>query len=287
VPTRSSLRKRGPSVVRSKSPDSRSRGNDRHVARKRFGQHFLVDRHYIERIVAAVDPRPGDHLVEIGPGLGALTRPLLERAGRLAVIEIDRDLAAKLAAELPGDRLTLHIADALEFDFAALGGRLRVIGNLPYYISSPLLFHLAQFEASLHDVTVMLQREVVDRMVARPSTPDYGRLSITLQVRFRIERLFDVPPGAFRPSPKVHSAVARLTPRREDRPRLRDEKLFAAIVAAAFGQRRKTLRNALKAFANEDALARADIDPGARGETLAVGDFVRIANWLSAQSAGR
>ena len=281
MPTTSSPRKRGPSAGRSKPLDSRSRGNDRHVARKRFGQHFLVDRHYIERIVAAVDPRLGDNLVEIGPGLGALTRPLLERAGRLAVIEIDRDLAAKLSAELPQDRLALRVADALDFDFASLGSDLRVIGNLPYYISSPLLFHLAQFDANIRDVTVMLQKEVVDRMVARPSTPDYGRLSITLQVRFRIERLFDVPPGAFRPPPKVHSAVARLTPLHEDRPRLHDESLFAAIVAAAFGQRRKTLRNALKTFASEAALESAGIDPAARGETLAVGDFVRLANSLS------
>ncbi|HKS95379.1 MAG TPA: 16S rRNA (adenine(1518)-N(6)/adenine(1519)-N(6))-dimethyltransferase RsmA [Terriglobia bacterium] len=252
-----------------------------HVARKRFGQNFLVDRHYIERIVGALDPKADDNIVEIGPGLGALTRPLLGRVAHLTVIEIDRDLAAKLTAEFPPDRLTLHSADALKFDFASLGRDLRVIGNLPYYISSPLLFHLAQFDASIRDVTVMLQKEVVDRMVAMPSTPDYGRLSITLQVRFRVERLFTVPPGAFRPPPKVESAVARLTPLLDAQPRVADERLFAAIVAAALGQRRKTLRNALKTLASVDQLERAAIDPRARGETLSVADFVRLANSLA------
>ena len=251
-----------------------------HVARKRFGQNFLVDRHYIDRIVAAIDPQLDDNLVEIGPGLGALTVPLLERLECLTAIEIDRDLAAKLVAQYPPTRLTMHNADALQFDFSSLGSDLRVVGNLPYYISSPLLFHLAQYDANLRDVTVMLQREVVERMVAAPDTPAYGRLSVMLQVRFRIERLFIVPAGAFRPAPKVDSAVARLTPLRSERPQLHDEALFARIVAAAFGQRRKTLRNALKTIATEDQLERAGIAPGARGETLAVADFVRLADSL-------
>jgi 16S rRNA (adenine1518-N6/adenine1519-N6)-dimethyltransferase len=272
VATTSSPRKRGPSVVRA--------GQKHHVARKRFGQHFLVDRHYIERIVLSLDPKPGDHIVEIGPGLGALTRPLLERVQHLNVIEIDRDLAAKLTSEFGAERLSVHVADALTFDFSALGHDLRVVGNLPYYISSPLLFHLAQFDAHLRDVTVMLQKEVVDRMVAKPSTPDYGRLSVMLQVRFRIDRLFNVPAGAFRPPPKVESAVARLAPLLGVRPQLADEDLFAKIVAAAFGQRRKTLRNALKTLATEDQLQAAGIGPGARGETLGISDFVRLTNVL-------
>jgi len=254
----------------------------RHVARKRLGQHFLADRHAIERIVAAVDPRRDDHVVEVGPGLGALTLPLHERVDRLTVIEIDRDLAARLREQFGADRLDLRVGDALDFDFASLGDDLRVVGNLPYYVSSPLLFHLAQYDARIRDATVMLQKEVVDRMVAKPATPDYGRLSITLQVRFRIERLFAVPPGAFRPPPKVASAVARLTPLRGERPRLDDERLFAALVTAAFGQRRKTLRNALKALATDADLERAGIDPGARGETLSVADYVRLANSLAA-----
>lgn len=276
MPTTSSPRKRGPSVVR--------RG-ERHTPRKRFGQHFLVDRHYIERIVASLEPKPGDHLVEIGPGLGALTRPLLERVEHLTVIEIDRDLAAKLASEFASDRLSVKVADALEFDFASLGSDLRIVGNLPYYISSPLLFHLAQFDAHLRDIMVMLQKEVVDRMVATPATPDYGRLSVMLQVRFRIERLFNVPPGAFRPAPKVESAVVRLTPLHDQRPRLGDERLFGEIVAAAFGQRRKTLRNALKALATEADLESAGIDPGARGETLSIAEFVQLANALNYPTA--
>jgi 16S rRNA (adenine1518-N6/adenine1519-N6)-dimethyltransferase len=262
-------------------PISTRDGPGRHVARKRFGQNFLVDRHYIDRIVAAVAPQPGDNLVEIGPGLGALTRPFLERLPQLTVIEIDRDLAARLAAEYPSARLKLHVADALEFDFSSLGADLRVVGNLPYYISSPLLFHLVQYAASLRDVTVMLQKEVVERMVAAPATPAYGRLSVMLQVRFHVERQFLVPAGAFRPAPKVDSAVVRLTPLRAERPQVVDEALFARIVAAAFGQRRKTMRNALKMLAAEDQLERAGIAPGARGETLSVADFVRLANSLA------
>ena len=265
-------------MARSSSTGRRSGG---HVARKRFGQHFLVDRHYIERIVAAINPQPDDNFVEIGPGFGALTGPLLERVRRLTVIEIDRDLAARLAAEHSADRLTLYNADALEFDFGALGPDLRVVGNLPYNISSPLLFHLAQYEAALRDISVMLQKEVVERMTAAPATSEYGRLSVMLQVRFRIGRVLTVPPGAFRPAPKVDSAVVRLTPLREARPSLADEALFARIVAAAFGQRRKTLRNALKMLASEADLERVGIAPGARGETLSVAEFVRLANALA------
>jgi 16S rRNA (adenine1518-N6/adenine1519-N6)-dimethyltransferase len=249
--------------------------------RKRFGQNFLVDSHYIDRIVAAVDAQPDDNIVEIGPGLGALTRPLLERARHLTVIEIDRDLAARIAAEFSPDRLALHTVDALSFDFATLGGDLRVIGNLPYNISTPLLFHLSGCAAVLRDVTVMLQREVVQRMAAAPATPEYGRLSVMLQARFRIERLFAVPPGAFRPAPKVESAVARLTPLGAARPRIVDEALFAQLVGAAFGQRRKTLRNALQQWATPADLEPAGVAPGARGETLAVDDFVRLANALA------
>jgi 16S rRNA (adenine1518-N6/adenine1519-N6)-dimethyltransferase len=228
-----------------------------------------------------VDPQSDDNVVEIGPGLGALTRPLLERVKRLTVIEIDRDLAARIGAEFSPDRVTLHNADALSFDFATLGGDLRIIGNLPYNISSPLLFHLSRCEASLRDLTVMLQREVVQRMVAAPATSAYGRLTVMLQVRFRIERLFTVPSGAFRPAPKVESAVARLAPLGAAGPRIVDEALFAEVVAAAFGQRRKTLRNALQHWATAADLEGSGIAPGARGETLAVDDFVRLANALA------
>jgi 16S rRNA (adenine1518-N6/adenine1519-N6)-dimethyltransferase len=248
-----------------------------HQPRKRFGQNFLAGAHYAARIVDAIDPRPGDHVVEIGPGLGALTGTLIERTGRIDAIEIDRDLAARLRERHAPAQLALHEADALTFDFATLGSDLRIVGNLPYNISSPLLFHLASLESRLQDIHVMLQREVVARMTASPGTRDYGRLTVMLQARFRVTRLFTVPAGAFRPVPKVESAVARLVPLGAGRPAIADEALFARIVAAAFGQRRKTLRNALSAIADEAMLRAAGIDPAARGETLSVDDFVRLA----------
>jgi 16S rRNA (adenine1518-N6/adenine1519-N6)-dimethyltransferase len=253
-----------------------------HQPRRRFGQNFLADPHYIDRIVAAIAPQPGDNVVEIGPGLAALTGRLIEGAGRITAIEIDRDLAARLRADFPADALDLREADALKFDFATLGPALRVVGNLPYNISSPLLFHLAAHEGQLRDMHVMLQREVVTRMAAKPGTPDYGRLSVMLQSTFTIERLFTVPAGAFRPAPKVESAVARLTPLRETKPAIADRDLFARIVAAAFGKRRKTLRNALADIADAAMLARCGIEPSDRGETLAVADFVCLANRLAA-----
>ena len=253
-----------------------------HQPRKRFGQNFLADPQYVARIIDAIAPRPGDRLVEIGPGLAALTRPLIARAGHIDAVEIDRDLAARLAAEFAPSQLTLHVADALEFDFAKLGSGLRIVGNLPYYISSPLLFHLADCEPSLNDVHVMLQKEVVDRMTALPGTPEYGRLTVMLQARFHVKRLFTVPAGAFRPAPKVDSAVARLAPLAEERPDIADRDLFGRVVAAAFGQRRKTMRNALSAVCDETVLSSAGVDPGARGETLSVAEFVRLANAVAA-----
>ena len=252
-----------------------------HAPRKRFGQNFLADPHYVARIVEAIVPESGDNVVEIGPGLGALTDALVERAGRIAAVEIDRDLAARLRERYTTERLALYETDALTFDFATLGGELRVVGNLPYNISSPLLFHLASFESQLRDIHVMLQREVVARMTAAPATPDYGRLTVMLQARFRVTRLFTVPAGAFRPAPKVESAVARLVPLGGARPVIGDEALFARVVAAGFGQRRKTLRNALASIANEASLRAAGVDPAARGETLSVADFVRLANALA------
>ena len=257
-------------------------GQTQHIARRRFGQNFLADPHYIARIIAAIDPRPGQNIVEIGPGLGALTRSLIDACGRISAIEIDRDLAARLTTEYAADRLALHTADALDFDFALLGKDLRVIGNLPYNISTPMLFHLAGYAAIVRDVTVMLQKEVVQRMAAAPDTADYGRLSVMLQARFAVERLFIVPAGAFRPAPKVESAVARLRPLGSALPHIADQALFAQIVTSAFGQRRKTLRNALRHFASEEILEAHGIEPGARGETLSVSDFVRLANALCA-----
>jgi len=257
-----------------------------HQARKRFGQHFLADAHYVARIVDAIAPQRGDNLVEIGPGLAALTRPLIERAGHLSAVEIDRDLAARLASEFAPEQLRLHVVDALDFDFATLGRGLRIVGNLPYNISSPLLFHLARFASMLTDIHVMLQREVVARMTAQPATADYGRLTVMLQAEFRVTRLFTVPAGAFRPAPKVESAVARLLPLGVDKPRIANAALFGRVVAAAFGQRRKTMRNALAELCDASALEGAGVDPTARGETLALADFVRLANALDSRQPG-
>lgn len=258
----------------------------RHVPRKRFGQHFLVDPAIVERIVAAIDPQRSDHLVEIGPGLGALTAPLLARLDHLHVIELDRDLSARLHERYPADRLTVHQADALRFDFAALPAPLRMAGNLPYNISTPLLFHAAGAANRCKDLHFMLQREVVDRMVARPSESEYGRLSVMLQYRFRIERLFEVPPQSFRPAPKVDSAMVRLVPRPPEELDALSEAGFARIVARAFSMRRKTLRNTLAGLISAGELAQLGIDPGWRAQDLPVAAFVTIANRLADAGTG-
>ena len=258
-------------------------GATSHRPRRRFGQNFLSDRNIVRRIVAAIDPQPDDTIVEIGPGRGALTFELLERVQRLELIEIDRDLAAALQSQLDMDRVTIHVADALKFDFAASGSMQRVVGNLPYNISSPLLFRLLSYADRIIDIHVMLQREVVERMVAKPGSSEYSRLSVMLSYRFEIQRLFRVPASAFWPQPKVESAFACLRPRPAARLRARDEALFARLVSLAFGQRRKTLRNALAPMATAEVLTAAGIDPRTRGETLSVEQFVTLSDALSAQ----
>jgi len=252
-----------------------------HVPRRRFGQNFLVDRAVIERIIESLAPRRADHIVEIGPGLGALTGPLVERIEHLHVIELDRDLCARLREAYPPERLTVHQGDALRFDFGTLPSPLRVVGNLPYNVSTPLLFHVAEAAARCTDLHFMLQQEVVDRMVAEPSRPEYGRLSVTLQYRFRMEKLFTVPPGAFRPAPKVSSAVVRLVPRAPEELSVFDEGDFAEVVAKAFSMRRKTLKNALSGLISPAALAEIGVDPGQRAEALPVAAFVTIANRIA------
>jgi 16S rRNA (adenine1518-N6/adenine1519-N6)-dimethyltransferase len=251
----------------------------RHVPRKRFAQNFLTDEVAIAAIVAAIAPQLRDRVVEIGPGLGALTRPLAARLDHLQVIEIDRDIVAHLRATFPADRVTVHEGDALRFDFSALGPRLRVVGNLPFNISTPLLFHLAQHAAAILDIHVMLQKEVVERMVAAPSTSEYGRLSVMLQYRFEMEQLLDVPPAAFRPAPKVESAVLRMTPFARLPHPVRNETAFGKIVAAAFSQRRKTLRNALQAHFRAADFEKLGVDAGLRAQDLRVADFVRLADY--------
>ena len=253
----------------------------KHIPRKRFGQNFLVSQGIIAGIIAAIAPSPGDNLVEIGPGLGALTGPLLEKLARLEVVEIDRDLIAALRRNFPPERLTIHEGDALEFDFARLDADLRVVGNLPYNISTPLLFHFAQYAHRLRDMHFMLQKEVVDRMVASPGGGEYGRLSVMLQYRFEMERLFPVPAEAFDPAPKVDSAIVRLLPRPAHALLAWDEGLFGRVVLAAFGQRRKMLRNTLRDLIGASDLAALGIAPTARAEELTVGDFVTIANFLA------
>ena len=257
-----------------------------HVARKRFGQNFLDAPGIVAAIVAAIAPQRQDRLVEIGPGLGALTRPLLQAVDHLDVVEIDRDLIARLKQEFPPQRLTIHEGDALEFDFAALGAGLRIVGNLPYNISTPLLFHLARFAGQVRDMHFMLQKEVVDRMLASPGGPDNGRLSIMLQVRFAMERLLEVPPEAFKPAPKVDSAVVRLRPLARASLPPDAEELFAQVVAAAFSQRRKMLRNTWRDLFGADDFAALGVAPTARAEELGVADFVRATLYLRQQRPG-
>jgi 16S rRNA (adenine1518-N6/adenine1519-N6)-dimethyltransferase len=248
----------------------------RHVARKRFGQHFLADSGVIDGIVAAIDPRPGQALVEIGPGLGAMTQPLVERAGALTVIELDRDLAARLRQR---PQLTVVEGDVLEVDFAALaarlGGRkLRVVGNLPYNISTPILFHLLGAVDHVEDQHFMLQKEVVERMAAAPSGKDYGRLSVMLQWRYHIEHLLDVPPHAFDPPPRVDSAVVRMLP--WPRPAPVDAVLLSDLVQASFSQRRKLLRHTLGRWLEARGFEGA-FDLQRRAEEVPVAEYVALA----------
>jgi len=267
----------------------RDRGGDRDAdgfrreAKKSLGQNFLHERGVIDRILLAVDPRPGDRIVEIGPGQGALTFPLLDRHGALTAIEFDRDLLEPLAAAARAHgELTLLHADVLEVDFTALAaagdGKLRLVGNLPYYLSSPILFHALDHAAAIRDMHFMLQKEVVDRMAAGPGSKVYGRLSVMLQAGCAVTPLFKVAPGAFRPAPKVDSAVVRLVPRPPGAAGIADHARFAAIVRAAFGQRRKTLRNALAGLLDAAAIEAAGLRPDARAEQVPVEGFVRLAN---------
>ncbi|MCH4564122.1 MULTISPECIES: 16S rRNA (adenine(1518)-N(6)/adenine(1519)-N(6))-dimethyltransferase RsmA [Halomonas] len=262
-----------------------------HRARKRFGQNFLRDPGIISRIVRAIGPRPGERLVEIGPGQGALTEPLLEAAdGQLEVIELDRDLIPGLRVQFfnhPG--FVIHEGDALKFDFGALRGAgepLRVVGNLPYNISTPLIMHLLEAGDAVADMHFMLQKEVVDRLAAEPGGADWGRLSVMAQYHCRVDALFVVPPEAFVPRPKVDSAIVRLAPHAERPCRAHDEALLFTLVREAFGQRRKTLRNNLKGRIAAADLEGLGVDPGRRPQTLTVAEFVRIANHLADAGQG-
>ena len=252
-----------------------------HRPRKRFGQHFLSDPGVIQAIVDEIAPAPDDVIVEIGPGPGAITRPLAARAAHLHAIELDRDLVAALKAEFQAnDKVTVHSADALSFDFGSLGPSLRIVGNLPYNISTPLLFHLLGYREHIADMHFMLQKEVVDRMAAAPGTKAYGRLGIMLGCYLDIEALFDVGPEAFSPPPAVMSAIVRLRPKTHLYEPA-DERLLGRLLSAAFSKRRKTMRNALKNEAHEDDLLAVGIDPSLRPEQVSVSAWVALSNRMA------
>ncbi|MCW9023252.1 MAG: 16S rRNA (adenine(1518)-N(6)/adenine(1519)-N(6))-dimethyltransferase RsmA [Gammaproteobacteria bacterium] len=258
-----------------------------HRPRKRFGQNFLQDQHVIQRIVHSIQPREGQHLVEIGPGQGAITIPVLEAVGEMDVIELDRDLIEPLQQKLGRyGQPTIHQADALKFDFCGLrkdtNKKLRVIGNLPYNISTPLLFHLMEQAACIEDMHFMLQKEVVERMVASPGSKDYGRLSVMLAYHCEAQMLFVVGPDAFHPPPKVDSAIVRLLPHPRPPVELTDPEIFSKVVSQSFSQRRKTLRNNLKGMLDAEAIQQLGIDPGIRAEQLHLEEFARLANAVAA-----
>ena len=256
-----------------------------HKARKRFGQNFLQDATIIDDIVAAINPQLGDTMVEIGPGLGALTIPLAKRLKRLNVIELDRDIVVHLKTLFMDQNVLIYEGDALKFAFPTLGSGLRVVGNLPYNISTPLLFYLIEHFAGIQDIHVMLQKEVVERMVARPGASDYSRLSVSLQYYFDMDKVLDIGPHAFDPQPKVDSAFVRMVPRRSALLGARDPALFSQLVSLAFSQRRKTLRNTLRQWFTGPDLEAMGIDPGARAQTLSVDDYVRMTNVLTVRGA--
>ncbi len=257
----------------------------KHVARKRFGQNFLQDQQVINQIISRFHPQKGECIVEIGPGLGALTWPLLEQIDELHAIELDRDLVERFEADpRASGHLHLHQHDVLDFDFSSLissSASLRIIGNLPYNISTPLLFHLLEFAPIIQDMMLMLQKEVVQRLTASPGGKNYGRLSVMVQAQCAVEKILDVSPGAFTPPPKVDSAVVRIVPHATAVFDVAHSENFARIVKASFKQRRKTLRNNLKGLLNESEISAAGVDPSARAETLSLEDFSALATQLT------
>lgn len=262
----------------------------RHSPRKRFGQHFLHDQGVIRNIVAAVAPQAGENLLEIGPGQGAITVPMLRKAGALQVVELDRDLIPRLETACAGlGELQVHNADALKFDLRALAapGPVRVIGNLPYNISTPLMFHLFETIDVIEDMHFLLQKEVVDRLAAEPGGKDYGRLSVMTRQRCTAQRLFDVGSGAFSPPPRVQSSFVRLTPWRAPPAPVDNQKHFAVIVNQAFSRRRKTLRNALGGLLDRAEIEAVDVDSARRPETLSLSEFAALANAFTASGKGQ
>ena len=258
--------------------------NKPHKARKRFGQNFLQDTNIIHQIVMAISPLESDHLVEIGPGQGAITEPLLASNCQLDVVELDRDLVEKLRYQFPdAGNFTLHSADALDFDFSTLntGKKLRIVGNLPYNISTPIMFHLLEQSSNIQDMHFMLQKEVVNRLQAQPGSKQFGRLSIMVQLHCDVEALFDVDPECFSPKPAVMSSIVRLVPHTTEKYQVNNQSLFKKIVTLAFSQRRKTIRNSLKNSCSDAQFENAGIDPKLRAEALSIDDFVRLVNIIN------
>ena len=255
-----------------------------HRARKRFGQNFLHDEMIIDKIVTAIDPKPSDNLVEIGPGLGAITEPVTDLSGQLTVVELDKDLAERLTQHpFLGPKLTVHQGDAMKFDFSSLireTEKLKVFGNLPYNVSTPLLFHLFEFVDNIEHMHFMLQKEVVKRMVAGPGTKAFGRLSVMTQYYCHAMPVIEVPPECFKPAPKVDSAVVRLIPKKAEQRTAKSTKILNTVCLEAFNQRRKTLRNSLSNLLNEEELTSLDIDASLRAENLSLSQFINIANWI-------
>lgn len=253
---------------------------DTHKARKRFGQNFLHDPAIIQKIVDAINPQKSDYLIEIGPGKGAITKHLLQRVEKLNVIEIDRDLIQLLSSNFEENNVIIHEADALKFDFSTLNQtNLRIVGNLPYNISTPLLFHLLAYKHCIKDMLFMLQKEVVDRICAKPGNKQYGRLSIMLQFYCDVESLFTIKPGAFSPAPKVDSAIVKLVPLSNPRYEICDHETLALIVKESFSQRRKTIRNNLKKYLSESEIMNAGIAPEKRAESIDIDGFAKLANY--------
>ena len=253
----------------------------KHQARKRFGQNFLHDESVIHQIVRAIDPQATDKLIEIGPGMSALTQPLMEAVDQLTVIEIDRDLVRFLEKKYSANQLAIIAADVLRVDFSQFGSGLRIVGNLPYNISTPLLFHLMQYADRVQDQYFMLQREVVERMAAKPGDALYGRLSVMLQARYRITKLFEVAPEAFDPVPKVTSAVVRMRPLKADRPQAKDAAVFETVVAQAFSQRRKMLRRVLAQWAEHIDWEALGIAPTDRAEAVSLAQYIALSDALT------
>ena len=252
----------------------------KHIAKKKFGQNFLKDAAIIHSIIQSINPLPNDLLIEIGPGLGALTKPLLEKTNRLLAIELDRDIVSWMENEYSKKNITIFNEDVLNFNFNQFDQKIRIVGNLPYNISTPILFKCIDNILNIKDLHFMLQKEVVDRMVAIPSSPEYGRLSVMLQYYFAMEHLVDVPKESFEPEPKVESSFVRLIPYEQYPFIANNIEQFARIVKEAFSQRRKTIRNTLKSFISENDFEKIGINPQLRAENLSVSDFVKISNYL-------